>query len=924
MSSEADAFESCHSSQNGGGSEVEQIPLLVSRPLTSLDARGHGRISWAMRLREFRHTPCLMNPASAMLLVVMCGLSLVGMILHLPEMLIGLLMAPVLRRGIWLVEFLYPTGIARWGHFYLLKWSDKSKNKLNPRHGIMESHSRSIEQRTEVIKGRVYIHPIPQLLDNIGYLIVCCPPPEQRLESANPPSTVCVLVDCGDANAALYQLRKINMTHYPGDTLELHAVLCTHKHHDHTAGNKGLLASPKVNQTLKHIYGGVVEKVPYANRFVRNGDIIDLPKVNGNDMNDFIAIEAISVPSHTRGSIVYALHNKQVHVVNYENADVRWDVPSSKPVTYLFTGDTIFSAGGGVPFESDLQTKSDQQETNKRSTTLIKAAAGTNSVERCFAEVLVRAAEQVGNHFADCSRMLIFPGHEYTSELMSRQFQSGENATQWHKMTPAVFFESVSQLYISNHRRTLPKGGRLLTVPSTMTRELKINPHYRSLVKRGEHIRAAIRLWYKHFAQGVMEQKQQEPTIENNNGISPAPSFVTASPAPSFVTASFSMENMIISNSYSSAASDKTPSSHNIWNYNVDDVNRPVFTTVYASDLDSVIRDLQRGVVDNEIAAARLMEMKKKLDEKVVMRRSIPRTLPSDKNIYLGILALALLGSPPCALTTSDSFAMKTRSPVENPDRILISQKRLVTVLQSLGIIFDTKDCNMVGMIRLLWKEARNDDHDLALSSAKLIDNELSKFSATDVESPMKVEQDEVELGLLKYALYGVSMNHPPSWKAKLCLPCGVKPTKLSHPSVPHPIKACAMEQSNGELVRHDIASCPMCKDVVGCPVGDEQCAKHPEPTLAYENNVGGSYRLLSETKAPKAPANLLECDGSSASSEDILLYDERNDSVGSCDDSVGSHFEDEDIELSVMRSISMTDDAGDIPVIERTISAPL
>eukprot|EP00978_Attheya_sp_CCMP212_P029365 scaffold104108_cov54-Attheya_sp.AAC.1 len=886
MSSEVDAFESCHSSQNGGGSdEVENVALLVSRPLTSPDARAHGRISWAMRLREFRHTPCLMNPASAMLLAVMCLLSLVGMILHLPEMLVGLLMAPVLRRGVWLVEFLYPTGIARWGHFYLLKWSDKSKNKLNPRHGIMESHSRSIEQRTEVIKGRVYIHPIPQLLDNIGYLIVCCPPPEQRLESPNPPST----------------------------------------HHDHTAGNKGLLESPKVNQTLKHIYGGVVEKVPYANRFVRNGDIIDLPKVNGNDMNDFIAIEAISVPSHTRGSIVYALHNKQVHVVNYENADVRWDVASSKPVTYLFTGDTIFSAGGGVPFESDLQKKSDQQEANKRSTTLIKAAAGTNSVERCFAEVLVRAAEQVGNHFADCSRMLIFPGHEYTSELMSRQFQSGDNATQWHKMTPAVFFEAVSQFYISNHRRTLPKGGRLLTVPSTMTRELKINPHYRSLVRRGEHIRAAIRLWYKHFARGVMEPKQQESTIENNNGISPAPSFVTAS---------FSMENMIIPNSYSSAASDKTPSSHNIWNYNVDDVNRPVFTTVYASDLDSVIRDLQNGVVDNEIAAARLMEMKKKLDEKVVMRRSIPRTLPSDKNIYLGILALALLGSPPCALTTSDSFAMRTSSPVENPDRILISQKRLITVLRCLGIIDDTKDCNMVGMIRLLWKEARSDDHDLALSSAKLIepnamqpkfDNEPSKFSATDVESPMKVEQDEVELGLLKYALYGVSMNHPPSWKAKLCLPCGAKPAKSPNP---HPIKECAMEQSNGELVRHDIASCHMCKDVVGCPVGDEQCAKHPEPTLAYENNVGGSYRLLTETKAPKAPANLLECDGSSASSEDILLYDERNDdSVGSCS-SVGSRFEDEDggidFELSVMRSKTMSDDAEDIPVIERTTSAPI
>jgi hypothetical protein len=280
-------------------------------------------------------------------------------------------------------------------------------------------------------------------------------------------------------------------------------------------------------------------------------------------------------------------------------------------------------------------------------------------------------------------------------------------------------------------------------------------------------------------------------------------------------------------------------------------------------------------------------------------------------------------------MTTSDSFTMRTSPPVENPDRILISQKRLITVLRCLGIIDDTKDCNMVGIIRLLWKEARIDNHDLALSSAKLVDtnaiypnpdNELSNHSAIDMESAMKVEQDEVELGLLKYALYGVTMNHPPSWKAKLCLPCGVKPTKSPHTSDPHPIKECAMEQSNGELVRHDIASCPMCKDVVGCPVGDEQAARHPEPTLAYENNVGGSYRLLSETKAP---ANLLECDGSSGSSEDILLYDERNDSVGSC-----CSFEDEDggieLELSVMRSMTMPDDVEYIPDIQRTTSAPI
>lgn len=203
-------------------------------------------------------------------------------------------------------EFLYPTGLARWGHLFLVKLSSKK--------GKDKFHSRTLEQRIEVVPDKVYIHPISQLLDNLAYLIVC--------NSSEQGPLVAVLVDCGDAQAYIEQMNAIRERHYENREMQLHAVLCTHKHHDHTAGNRGLLEHYK---TLEKIYGAVAERVPECNHTVANGDLLELPEIKGNDMNAWVEIEVICVPGHTRGSVAYALRTKGNH-----------------PTSFLFTGDTMF------------------------------------------------------------------------------------------------------------------------------------------------------------------------------------------------------------------------------------------------------------------------------------------------------------------------------------------------------------------------------------------------------------------------------------------------------------------------------------------------------------------------------------------------------------------------------------------------------
>lgn len=711
-------------------------------------------------LREARHNPCLMRPVSALVMLIIALVSCVTMVFYIPAFFLGLLISPLARRTSWFIEFLYPLGLARWGHFFLVKSASKSKQD--------EGHSRTIEQRFEVVKGRVFVHMLPQLLDNISYLVLCVPP-----STSISRTIVAFLVDCGDANAALNQIFEIRDAHYLDYEIDLQAILCTHKHHDHTAGNRGLLKSDLVN--VQEVVGGAVERVPHATTRVANGDMLTLPSVDGNDMNDVVEVKVLAMPAHTRGSVVYAMRVKQ----------------DDEGCVFFFVGDTMFSGGGGVPFEADTETRGDQRTSNKTGRSHVKPSAGSKAVERCFAEMLYRGLEDGSS----TSGMLLFPGHEYTSDLIARQFRSGGGeASSWNKMPPSYFFETASQYYIASHRRALPHSGKILSVPSVISRELYINPHFRSLKKRGEHLIRALRIWYRHFSKDKIEDVQQTVTLGSSSSAAFVPKLND---------------------------SNKTPSTETEWNLTTDDITRPVFTTVFSKDLDAVIEELGTGKITPEKAAKRLRTMQSSMEDNLIRRRPIPGTLPTDKSIYQGILALAILGSGPCAMTLADSEAMNLPVPMDrNSDRIRISKTRLLSVLNGLELLTAANDGHkVIQMIELLWKDAA--EYCDVVEWAEVNTNGASNVESFEIENGMDRNiPDEIELGILKWCIYGAKANQP-SWFTKFCM---LTSDEIREPKeMPaHPVEALTVRRTNGELVRHDVLRCPLCRDAAGCPLVED------------------------------------------------------------------------------------------------------
>jgi len=742
----------------------------------------------------------MMTPLSYITLLIICVLGIITLALQAPTFLLGILLAPLTSRANWFVEFLYPSAIARWGHLTILRMGAKGRNgvSLDENSGALPMHSRSIEQRTEVVKGRVYIHPLPQLLDNIGYLIVCVPQRIRRSRNSDegPPPILGILVDCGDADSVMDQIELIRDVHYANirnNNIEIHALLCTHKHHDHTAGNKALLNDEVIGATLKDVYGGAIERVPFCTKPVIDGDFVNLPSKCGNDIGELIEIECIALPSHTRGSIVFALRNKSDSGTELGSSD-------RAVVSHLFTGDAMFSGGGGVPFESDFETAKDKATDTKTVHSRFKPNGGSLSIERCFAELLRRGVQdEDAINSPDglaMQQMMVFPGHEYTIELLQRQMQPSNMHlnSQWNKHQPSVFFELASQYFVAGHRRDLPKSTRLLTVPSSMKRELKINPYFRSLRKRGDLLLTALTVWYKHLHD---DKKNKHNKFTGSD----------ADMAYLSMPFTFSIDESIRPSM--SGASERTPSSTNTWNVDHNDFNRSVFTTFYSSDLEEVIRGLKNGRIDPNTAAKKLANLSEKLEEPAVIRRPIPSTLPSEKKMYMGLLALAVLGSAPSGLSASDSKTMKMPAPVVDTDRLLISKKRLISSLFRLGLLPSDGSSEggidqIVLIINLLWDEARTDRNDLQLREDR---------EAADFELGQDEAKDLIELGALKHTLYAVAYNQP-SWFKKYCMPCN---------STPPTVSTSKMKRSGGELVKHDVTKCPLCANVLGCPLNQEE-----------------------------------------------------------------------------------------------------
>ena len=833
-SSGRSSSSSSASSRDGGGhhhrdalppggyytSPPPRLPHLP--PLTSL----------RLALREARHAPCLMAPPALLVLLAVAVSSLAGLVLALPQLALGLLLGPLVRRSFWLVEFVYRHPLGRWGHVKIMevarsggRGGDGKKKGANTKPG---GHSATLEQRIEVVPGRVYVHPVPMFVDNVAYLVVCLPPPHARhLPIA------AVLVDCGDHAAALGHAGAVYRRHYEGDHprnanrrkvgMELCAVLCTHRHHDHTAGVGGMVLeltrtrleegadvaitagsagggggddgsrsadsedeeeeeedvyADKVGNVL--VVGAAVEGVPRCNLFARDGCFVPLPCVSSggecNDMNDVVSVEAVACPGHTRGSVVYALRNRPAPGVPVGDGGAAGGTPEPPLASHLFTGDVVFTGGSGVAFEADLERAGDDFAKRpgalgrKDGSSRFRPGAGSLSTERCFAEVLVRAdgpwgpcgespsavtpsdpsAARYDGAATEAGDALIYPGHEYTTDCLLRQFhpRNVPPGGEWTRLPPSTFFEVASSYFVGAHRRSLPAGQRLLTVPTPMSRELRVNPNYRSLRRRADHAVRALRLWYEYGC------RTRLPDDDDGGDATAAP------------------------NGGGRRDGGGPPS---------------VFTTVFTADLDEVVSDLRSSRVDRESAADRIDALRRRMDEDLVGRRAIPGKLPSHKAVYLGVVAVCVLGSPPSAVTASDASIMGMARPEENTDRILISRRRLLAALIGLGAVpGDMTPGRVAGMLRLLWRESRIDD--------------VGRGEDVDPESTPE-DDDGIELGLLKLTLFGVGNGMS---STKLCMPCGSKPAY----DLESWVTTSRLKRTDGMLVRHDPMKDPACRGV--------------------------------------------------------------------------------------------------------------
>jgi glyoxylase-like metal-dependent hydrolase (beta-lactamase superfamily II) len=766
---------------------------------------------WGSVFREFRHSSCMMRPVALLMLFALIIFFSLTLMFQFPGIVLGLLMSPILQRNSFYIEFLYPLPIGRWGHFLLMSFTSKMRFKVKDKN--QGFHSRTVEQKVEVVPGRVYIHFLPQWLDNVGYLLVCLPDSSTNKTSRGigwdsksiPP--VGLVVDCGEMEAVVRSVELIQKNHYGNlPKIQLQSILSTHKHHDHTGGNAELLKH-SMGINIRRVFGGAVENIPCCTDFLSDGEILPLPKFRSNNMNDLVEIEAIVVPAHTRGSLVYRLRSKV-----------------GEQAEYMFTGDTIFSGGAGVPFEADVGTETDKQLRRSNGHTHIRGTLGTIAMERCFTEVLSRAkpnnlSPKVGE------RILIFPGHEYTQELLVRQFQSMVSEhNKWKNFSPRDYFETVSNMYVAFHRRSLPhNSGRLLMIPSTFSREVHINTHMRSIRRSADLVVRALSFWHRHFCTTTAaNERSPHGTRVYMDGSSGS---------------SGSFDRMSIHEQQ--PLPKKTPSGFKEWNMNAKNVDDSVFTTVYTAELEGLIEDLSSGKIRKKKALDQLQVMIRRMETPVVNKRAIPGFLPSDKNIYRGICGLAILGSKPSALTISDSRKLKIPPPLDyNSDRILVSMKRLILVLTRLGVPQTNDGEDISSIIEKLWTEANEYCNPKECGKG---------YNSVDVESSHW--RDEIEIGMLKWLMYGVTANQP-SWFSKVfCMPCspGTYKNNVVYPE--HP--ASAMTKKAGDLVSHDVIECNLCRNATGCV---QFLNKSVRSSSFDSNSANGSARLsLKETESDES-----------------------------------------------------------------------
>ncbi|XP_047227580.1 probable hydrolase PNKD [Girardinichthys multiradiatus] len=152
----------------------------------------------------------------------------------------------------------------------------------------------------------VKIIPISVLSDNYSYLVI------------DTASSVAVAVDPADPQKVQTVLEE--------EGVMLEAILCTHKHWDHSGGNKGL----KRLHGSCHVYGSAADNIPGLTHALSHRDSVRVGQMH---------FKALFTPGHTVGHMIYLLDGQAV------------GAPSS-----LFSGDLVFLSGCGRMFEGSATT----------------------------------------------------------------------------------------------------------------------------------------------------------------------------------------------------------------------------------------------------------------------------------------------------------------------------------------------------------------------------------------------------------------------------------------------------------------------------------------------------------------------------------------------------------------------------------------
>ncbi|KAL7890640.1 hypothetical protein AOLI_G00001160 [Acnodon oligacanthus] len=205
------------------------------------------------------------------------------------------LMARTERPLFWIAYSLYTR--TKLGYVFYKRQMKKAREKYPA------GHSRA---QPTTING-IKIIPVPVLSDNYSYVII------------DTASNLAAVVDPADPQFVQACLEEEGVT--------LEAILCTHKHWDHSGGNRALR---RLHSSCR-VYGNLMDNIPGLTHPLTDKDTIDV--------GTRLRFRAFYTPGHTVGHMIYLLDGRA------------FGGPSS-----LFSGDLVFLSGCGRMFEGSAST----------------------------------------------------------------------------------------------------------------------------------------------------------------------------------------------------------------------------------------------------------------------------------------------------------------------------------------------------------------------------------------------------------------------------------------------------------------------------------------------------------------------------------------------------------------------------------------